>query len=107
MQLWCDLRYSPVAERAQDKQVEDALQFLASGKRYYYMSKGGDYCAGEGHWSHSWLCAASEARLLNRTLVLETNLCLPAVHEGRQVERPFASYYDVEHLNRCALSSTH
>ncbi|GJP49547.1 hypothetical protein CLOM_g8745 [Closterium sp. NIES-68] len=71
-------------------------------ERFYRVTGEGDYCAGESHWKWSFLCAAAEARLLNRTLVLPLARCMDATHTLSNVteEKPMALYYNMDHWPR-------
>lgn len=72
---------------------------FGTGRKYYWVIGGGDKCAGESHFSWSFTCVAAEARMLNRTFVLDLELCLHPVHNfGKMVINPLAAYYNVEHM---------
>ncbi|CAI5537312.1 unnamed protein product [Closterium sp. Naga37s-1] len=64
------------------------------------VSGGGDYCVGESHWTWSFLCAAAEAKALNRTLVVPDLRCISESHSltGKREEKPVGLYYDMEHM---------
>ncbi|CAI5967258.1 unnamed protein product [Closterium sp. NIES-65] len=62
----------------------------------------GDYCAGESHWTWSFLCAAAEAKALNRTLIIPMARCLDARHTLSHLteEKPMVLYYAMDHWPR-------
>ncbi|XP_062200106.1 uncharacterized protein LOC133902509 [Phragmites australis] len=77
---------------------------FAQGAYLAYLG-GGDRCKPMPHYLRSLLCALTEARYLNRTLVLDLTLCLAASYaapgtggmpeEGKRL----AFYVDVDHLH--------
>ncbi|KAJ7234006.1 hypothetical protein O6H91_17G045000 [Diphasiastrum complanatum] len=74
-------------------------------RKYLYYSRGGDYCKGMSHFQWSLLCALGEAQYLDRTFVLDLDLCLSAAsnpgHEDEKV-KDFRFYFDFEHLMEAA-----
>ncbi|GAB4856132.1 hypothetical protein Ancab_024772 [Ancistrocladus abbreviatus] len=69
--------------------------------RYLYYSRGGDYCKGMNHYLWSFLCALGEAQYLNRTFVMDLNICLASQYNpsGKDEEgKDFRFYFDFEHL---------
>ncbi|CAI5524522.1 unnamed protein product [Closterium sp. Naga37s-1] len=75
---------------------------IKGSQRFYMVTGEGDYCAGESHWTWSFLCAAAEAKLLNRTLIIPMARCLDARHTLSHLteEKPLALYYDMDHWPR-------
>ncbi|CAI5537313.1 unnamed protein product [Closterium sp. Naga37s-1] len=88
------------ASSAKGQRGESGARSRIKGSQRFYMVTGeGDYCAGESHWTWSFLCAAAEARLLNRTLIIPMARCLDARHTLSNLteEKPMALYYDMDH----------
>ncbi|CAI7809502.1 unnamed protein product, partial [Closterium sp. NIES-54] len=71
-------------------------------QRFYTVTGEGDYCAGESHWTWSFLCAAAEAKALNRTLIIPMARCLDARHTLSHLteEKPMVLYYAMDHWPR-------
>ncbi|CAI5967252.1 unnamed protein product [Closterium sp. NIES-65] len=71
-------------------------------ERFYMVTGEGDYCAGESHWTWSFLCAAAEAKALNRTLIIPMARCLDARHTLSHLteEKPMVLYYAMDHWPR-------
>ncbi|XP_078441848.1 calcium ion binding protein [Wolffia australiana] len=63
--------------------------------RYLYYSRGGDYCKGMNHYLWSLLCGLGEAQFLNRTFVMDLEICLDS---SQNSTRDFRMYFDFEHL---------
>ncbi|CAI5525181.1 unnamed protein product, partial [Closterium sp. Naga37s-1] len=80
-------------------------QYLISGAKYLYVPTAGDLCMGMGHFKWSLVCRLSEAAFLNRTLVLDTMVCLNGAHnnEGYGLVRPLYAYFDLHELKRYHL----
>ncbi|KAL2610623.1 hypothetical protein R1flu_029196 [Riccia fluitans] len=75
--------------------------------KYLYYERGGDYCKPMAQYIWSLLCAMGEARYLNRTFVMDLDVCLPASdnykgedHQGNEPHKDFRFYYDFEHLRQ-------
>lgn len=89
--------------------VNDSLPVVASesdfsrGKYLIYMG-GGERCKSMNHFIWGFLCALGEAQFLNRTLVLDLNVCLNAHYtsSGKDEDRDFRLYFDFEHLKESA-----
>ncbi|CAI5988265.1 unnamed protein product [Closterium sp. NIES-64] len=75
-------------------------EYLISGTKYLYVPTAGDLCMGMGHFKWSLVCRLSEAAFLNRTLVLDTMVCLNGAHtnEGYGLVRPLYAYFDLHEL---------
>ncbi|CAI7809506.1 unnamed protein product [Closterium sp. NIES-54] len=75
---------------------------IKGSQRFYTVTGEGDYCAGESHWTWSFLCAAAEAKLLNRMLIIPMARCLDARHTLSHLteEKPLVLYYDMDHWAR-------
>ncbi|GJP49546.1 hypothetical protein CLOM_g8744 [Closterium sp. NIES-68] len=89
-------------QEGEQQQQQQQGQEEQGSERFYRVTGEGDYCAGESHWKWSFLCAAAEARLLNRTLVLPLARCLSGRHTLSHVteEKPMALYYRMDHWPR-------
>jgi len=71
-------------------------QVFGAGRAYYWAIGSGDKCAGEFHFTDSLDCVAAEAAHLNRTLVLDPEVCLHPDHRRAPLARqPLAAYYDL------------
>ncbi|KAL6842431.1 hypothetical protein ACP4OV_027858 [Aristida adscensionis] len=89
--------------------VNDSLPVVASesdfsrGKYLIYMG-GGERCKSMNHFIWGFLCALGEAQFLNRTLVMDLNVCLNGRYtaSGKDEERDFRLYFDFEHLKESA-----
>lgn len=76
--------------------TELVQQVFGRGIRYYWAIGSGDKCAGEFHFTDSLKCVVAEARYLNRTFVLDPEVCLHPDHNGhRWLVNPLAAYYDL------------
>ncbi|KAJ0616976.1 putative GDP-fucose protein O-fucosyltransferase [Helianthus annuus] len=93
-----------------DDQINDTIPVMGSGiafrnGKYLYYSRGGDYCKNMNQYIWSLLCALGEARYLNRTFVMDLNVCLSSKHtsSNRDEEgKDFRFYFDFEHLKETA-----
>ncbi|KAG6484433.1 uncharacterized protein LOC122011823 [Zingiber officinale] len=93
-----------------DAEINDTIPTLGSESdfrkgKYLYYTRGGDYCKGMNQYLWSFLCGLGEAQFLNRTFVLDLNICLPATYNpsGRNDEsKDFRYYFDFEHLKESA-----
>lgn len=69
--------------------------------KYLYYTRGADYCKGMGQYMWSLLCALGEARYLNRTFVMDLDVCLSSEYSSVHKDEPgkdFRYYFDLEHL---------
>ncbi|TVU30485.1 hypothetical protein EJB05_22112, partial [Eragrostis curvula] len=89
--------------------VNDTLPVVASESdfsrgRYLIYMGGGERCKSMNHFIWGFLCALGEAQFLNRTLVMDLNVCLNARYtaSGKDEERDFRLYFDFEHLKQSA-----
>ncbi|WVZ59160.1 hypothetical protein U9M48_009352 [Paspalum notatum var. saurae] len=89
--------------------VNDSLPVVASESdfsrgRYLIYMGGGERCKGMNHFVWGFLCALGEAQFLNRTLVMDLNVCLNARYtaSGKDEDRDFRLYFDFEHLKESA-----
>lgn len=89
--------------------VNDSLPVVANesdfsrGKYLIYIG-GGERCKSMNHFIWGFLCALGEAQFLNRTLVMDLNVCLNARYTSsdKDEERDFRLYFDFEHLKQSA-----
>lgn len=95
-----------VAAPPVDAEINDTVPVVGSeaefrkGKYLYYM-RGGDHCKSMNQFIWSFLCGLGEAKFLNRTFVMDLNMCLSGAHteDGRDVDgKDFRFYFDFEHL---------
>ncbi|XP_071730070.1 uncharacterized protein [Rutidosis leptorrhynchoides] len=90
--------------------VNDTLPVVESEKsfdqgKYLLYSGGGERCKSMDHYLWSFMCALGEAQYLNRTLVMDLNICLNSVYtrSGQDEEgKDFRYYFDFEHLRESA-----
>jgi hypothetical protein len=89
-----------------DAEINDTIPVVGSkgefkkGKYLYYM-RGGDHCKSMNQFIWSFLCGLGEAKFLNRTFVMDLNVCLSGAHtvDGKDVDgKDFRYYFDFEHL---------
>jgi hypothetical protein len=89
-----------------DAEINDTIPVVGSeaefkkGKYLYYM-RGGDHCKSMNQFVWSFLCGLGEAKFLNRTFVMDLNICLSGAHtvDGKDVDgKDFRYYFDFEHL---------
>lgn len=69
--------------------------------KYLYYTRGADYCKSMNQFMWSFLCALGEARYLNRTFVMDLDICLSAENNPGHEDEPgkdFRYYFDYEHL---------
>ncbi|CAM6084661.1 unnamed protein product [Calypogeia fissa] len=88
------------ADLPNDGIVEITEKSFLEGK-YLYYERGGDYCKSMSHYMWSLLCGLGEARYLNRTFVMDLEVCLSSSdNPGHKDEKgkDFRFYYDYEHL---------
>lgn len=93
-----------------DNEINDTIPSLGSDAnfrkgRYLYYSPGGDYCKEMNHYLWSLLCGLGEAMYLNRTFVLDLNMCLAATYNPSNKDeegKDFRYYFDFEHLKEVA-----
>ncbi|PKA49350.1 hypothetical protein AXF42_Ash014252 [Apostasia shenzhenica] len=101
---------SPPAFQIQDAEINDTIPTVGSESqfrngRYLYYTRGGDYCKGMNHYLWSFLCGLGEAKFLNRTFVMDLNICLAGSYTstGKDEEgKDFRFYFDFEHLKESA-----
>ncbi|CAI7798829.1 unnamed protein product [Closterium sp. NIES-53] len=86
-------------EPQQAGQAAAQQQAEAQKQRYYLVVGGNNTCIAEDEWKWNFLCAAAEAKALNRVLVIPLIYCFPG-RGGDRVERPMALYYDIEKMKR-------
>ncbi|XBI53443.1 hypothetical protein VPH35_035671 [Triticum aestivum] len=95
-----------VAAPPVDAEINDTIPLVGSeaefrrGKYLYYM-RGGDHCKSMNQFIWSFLCGLGEAKFLNRTFVMDLNMCLSGAHteDGKDVDgKDFRYYFDFEHL---------
>ncbi|XP_024386726.1 uncharacterized protein [Physcomitrium patens] len=69
--------------------------------KYLYYTRGADYCKSMGQYTWGLLCALGEARYLNRTFVMDLDVCLSSEYSAAHKDEPgkdFRYYFDLEHL---------
>lgn len=99
-----------IAPPVQDEEINDTIPSLGSEMnfrkgKYLYYSRGGDYCKGMNHYLWSFLCGLGEAMYLNRTFVMDLNMCLAATYNPSNKDeegKDFRYYFDFEHLKKVA-----
>ncbi|XP_074573760.1 uncharacterized protein LOC141830175 [Curcuma longa] len=102
---WSPSSRAPPAQ-IRDADINDTIPELGSDfrrRKYIYYTRGGDYCKGMNQYLWSFLCALGEAQYLNRTFVMDLNICLAATYNpsGRDEEgKDFRYYFDFEHLKK-------
>ncbi|KAJ4973883.1 hypothetical protein NE237_007057 [Protea cynaroides] len=90
--------------------VNDSLPVIESESsfslgKYLIYSGGGDKCKSMNHYLWSFLCALGEAQYLNRTLVMDLEICLNLMHTSSHKDeegKDFRFYFDFEHLKESA-----
>ncbi|KAA3471666.1 Calcium ion binding [Gossypium australe] len=92
-----------------DEEINDTIPTLPETNfrkgKYLYYARGGDYCKGMNHYLWSFLCGLGEAVYLNRTFVMDLNMCLSATHSSSHKDeegKDFRFYFDFEHLKETA-----
>lgn len=96
--------------KVSDEEINDTIPTLGSENnfrkgRYLYYSRGGDYCKGMNQFLWSFLCGLGEAMFLNRTFVMDLNMCLSATYNPSNKDeegKDFRYYFDFEHLKETA-----
>lgn len=96
--------------KVNDEEINDTIPTLGSESnfrkgRYLYYSRGGDYCKGMNQYLWSFLCGLGEAMFLNRTFVMDLNMCLSASYNPSNKDeegKDFRYYFDFEHLKETA-----
>uniref|UniRef100_A0A2P2JR97 Uncharacterized protein MANES_13G060100 n=1 Tax=Rhizophora mucronata TaxID=61149 RepID=A0A2P2JR97_RHIMU len=91
--------------------VNDSLPVVESENsfshgKYLIYTDGGDRCKSMNHYLWSFLCALGEAQYLNRTLVMDLNVCLNSMYSSSNRDeegKDFRFYFDFEHLKEAAL----
>ncbi|XP_042041200.1 uncharacterized protein LOC121786631 [Salvia splendens] len=92
-----------MVERAEIGVIVDGDRLMEepfSRGKYLMYAGGGDRCHDMGYYSWKFVCALGEAEFLNRTLVVDMNVCLSKIYtsSGMDEERDFRFYYDFEML---------
>lgn len=90
--------------------IDDSVPFNADEDsfkqhKYLFYSRGGDYCKTMNHYLWSFLCALGEAQYLNRTLVMDLEVCLSGSNNpghGDEKGKDFRFYFDFAHLKDSA-----
>ena len=80
--------------------IMDSATAFRQGK-YLYYTRGADYCKSMGQYTWGLLCALGEARYLNRTFVMDFDVCLSSEYSPLHKDEPgkdFRFYFDLEHL---------
>lgn len=98
-----------IAPSVRDDQINDTIPTIPvtnfkKGK-YLYYSRGGDYCKGMNQYLWSFLCGLGEAMYLNRTFVMDLNMCLAGTYSPSNKDeegKDFRFYFDFEHLKETA-----
>ncbi|KAH8934317.1 hypothetical protein BDL97_18G076800 [Sphagnum fallax] len=76
--------------------------FFRHDHRYLYYTRGADYCKSMSQYMWSLLCALGEARFLNRSFVMDLDICLPAAYNPPSYRdepgKDFRFYFDYGHL---------
>jgi hypothetical protein len=93
-----------VGEAVNDTLPDVASESDFSRGRYLIYMGGGERCKSMNHYIWGFLCALGEAQFLNRTLVMDLNVCLNARYtaSGKDEEKDFRLYFDFEHLKQSA-----
>ncbi|XWS71067.1 hypothetical protein CRYUN_Cryun03dG0104800 [Craigia yunnanensis] len=99
-----------LAPPIRDEEINDTIPTLGSEMnfrkgKYLYYARGGDYCKGMNHYLWSFLCGLGEAMYLNRTFVMDLNICLSATYNPSNKDeegKDFRFYFDFEHLKEVA-----
>jgi hypothetical protein len=94
-----------VGEAVNDSVPEVKSEGTFSKGKYLMYSRGGDYCKPMSQYLWSFLCALGEARYLNRTFVMELEVCLSGSNNPGHQDEPgkdFRFYFDFEHLKESA-----
>ncbi|KAI4381281.1 hypothetical protein MLD38_007368 [Melastoma candidum] len=99
-----------VVTQVRDDEINDTIPILGSATkfrkgRYLYYSRGGDQCKGMNQYMWSFLCGLGEAMYLNRTFVMDLNVCLAAQYNPSNKDedgKDFRYYFDFEHLKESA-----
>lgn len=95
-----------VAAPPVDAEINDTIPVVGSEAefkkgRYLYYMRGGDHCKSMNQFIWSFLCGLGEAKFLNRTFVMDLNMCLSGTHtdSGKNEDgKDFRYYFDFEHL---------
>ncbi|KAF6155196.1 hypothetical protein GIB67_019722 [Kingdonia uniflora] len=99
-----------VSPSIRDDEINDTIPIVGSEAnfrrgRYLYYSRGGDYCKGMNQYLWSLLCGLGEAKYLNRTFVMDLNICLSGSYTKNNKDeegKDFRYYFDFEHLKEVA-----
>ncbi|CAA3003781.1 uncharacterized protein LOC111370353 isoform X1 [Olea europaea subsp. europaea] len=90
--------------------VNDTLPMVESegsfnSGKYLIYSGGGDRCKSMHQYLWSFMCMLGEAQYLNRTLVMDMNICLSKIYTSSGTDeegKDFRFYFDFEHLKDSA-----
>ncbi|KAJ3673389.1 hypothetical protein LUZ60_006763 [Juncus effusus] len=102
---------SPSIQTNTDSEINDTIPIVGSESefkkgKYLYYTRGGDYCKSMNQFIWSFLCGLGEAQFLNRTFVIDLNICLSGAYNpfyGKDEEgKDFRFYFDFEHLKESA-----
>ncbi|PIA53940.1 hypothetical protein AQUCO_00900484v1 [Aquilegia coerulea] len=93
-----------------DSDINDTIPTVGSESafrqgKYLVYSQGGDHCKGMNQFLWSFLCGLGEAQFLNRTFVMDLNICLAATYNPSNKDedgKDFRFYFDFEHLKEVA-----
>lgn len=88
------------ARVAASRDAYNTMDSAPKGKFLYY-NRGNEYCKSMGQWMWGFLCALGEAQFLNRTFVLDLEICLSSEYSSSHKDEPgkdFRFYFDLEHL---------
>ncbi|KAI8557932.1 hypothetical protein RHMOL_Rhmol04G0049300 [Rhododendron molle] len=91
----------PVGETVNGSLPSDVSEASFSSRRYLLYHGGGDRCKSMSHYLWSFMCALGEAQYLNRTLVMDTSICLSSVYTSSHQDgekKDFRFYFDFDHL---------
>ncbi|XP_020577335.1 uncharacterized protein LOC110022629 [Phalaenopsis equestris] len=101
---------SPPTIQIPDLDINDTIPTVGSESefrkgRYLYYTRGGDHCKSMNHYLWSFLCGLGEADFLNRTFVMDLNVCLAGSYTStgeNEDGKDFRFYFDFEHLKETA-----
>lgn len=91
----------PLGEAVNDSLPVEVSEASFISKRYLLYHGGGDKCKSMSHYLWSFMCALGEAQYLNRTLVMDTSICLSSIYTSShqdEEKKDFRFYFDYEHL---------
>ncbi|KAH7842028.1 hypothetical protein Vadar_000656 [Vaccinium darrowii] len=94
-----------VGETVNDSLPVDEFEASFIRGRYLVYNGGGDRCKSMDHYLWSFMSALGEAQYLNRTLVMDTSICLSSIYTSSHKDeegKNFRFYFDYEHLKESA-----